>query len=198
MMCAWAPVDAVEDSAEVPGQRVGGGGLVLPATVGSELAVSVHASRRSGMTATASTTAPAQATEEIQDAGHVDVLISAPGFPASVPRTPARPVPRPNLRHPGRPGQPRRDLVDPSVPGGALGQRLVHLRLPVQAVARPSIAAGEEILATSARSLTEYALDHTSATSTGYLGQLVHGGPPVDVEVTRATPGSGCGSPRFL
>src|ERR1035441_6313748 len=50
---------------------------------------------------------------------------------------PAGGVPRPDLRHPGRPGQPGRNLVDSSVPRRALRQRPVHLRLPVQAVARP-------------------------------------------------------------
>src|SRR6266571_2869799 len=48
---------------------------------GSELGlpVSVHASRRAVMTTTASTTASAQGTEEIQDAGYVDVLIVGAG-----------------------------------------------------------------------------------------------------------------------
>ena len=37
-------------------------------------------------------------------------------------------------------------MVDPPVPGHALRQRPVHLRLPVQALAGPPIATGEEIL----------------------------------------------------
>ena len=92
------------------------------------------------MTATAPTTAPAQATEVIQDAGHV--AVRAPGSPASAPRTtcatssPTEPSSSWTPRHNGR------NLVDASVPGSALGQRPVHLRLPVQAVARPLIACG--------------------------------------------------------
>jgi hypothetical protein len=62
---------------------------------------------------------------------------SAPGSPASARRTTCGAVPRPELRRPGRPGRPGRHLVDPPLPGRALRQRPVHLRLPVQAVARP-------------------------------------------------------------
>jgi len=129
-----------------------------------------------------------------QDAGHVDVLIVAPGFRHRWRVPPARPVPRPNLRHPGRPGQPRRDLVDPSVPGGALGQRTCSLRLRFKPWRGPSIEAGERSSPTSARSLTstpstQYIRYQHRVTSASWSTRTAGG----TVESRGATPGSGCG-----
>ena len=100
------------------------------------------------MTATAPAAAPAPGTEEIQRRrSRRRPHRRRRGLRHRRRAPPAGAVPRPDVRHPGRPGQPGRNLVDPPVPGRALRQRPVHLRLPVQAVARPAIAAGEEILA---------------------------------------------------
>ena len=110
---------------------------------------------------------------------------------------PAGPVPRPELRHPGRPGQPGRNLVDAPVPGRALRQRPVHLRLPVQAVARARRSRrARRSSTTSTRSSTTTTSTSTSATSTASPRPA---GPPRTAggpsRSPGATPGSGCGSP---
>ena len=94
---------------------------------------------------------------------------------------PAGPVPRPDLRHPGRPGQPGRNLVDPPVPGRALRQRPVHLRLPVQAVARPVDRGGrgDPRLPRRGHRRGRPRPVHPLP-APGHRGQLVHRGPPVD------------------
>jgi len=68
------------------------------------------------------TTAPAQGTEEIQDAGHVDVLIvgaGVSGIGAAYHLRDQFPTGRSSSWTPRTTG---RNVVDPSVPGGALGQ----------------------------------------------------------------------------
>ena len=110
---------------------------------------------------------------------------------------PAGAVPRPDLRHPGRPGQPRRHLVDPPVPGRALRQRPVHLRLPVQAVARPVDRGGRGDPRLPRRGHRRgRPRRSTSATSTG--SPRPAGRPRTAAGPSRspgATPASGCGSP---
>ena len=103
-----------------------------------------------------------------------------------------------SLRRPRRAGRPRRHLVDPPLPGRALRQRPVHLRLPVQALARPVDRGGRgDPRTTSTRSSRRTTCSSTSATSTGCTGgQLV-------VRRTGAgpwrspgpTPASSCASP---
>ena len=86
------------------------------------------------MTVTESTTVPQPRSSVVEN---VDVLIVGAGVSGigAAHHLRAR-LPREVLRRPGGAGRPRRHLVDPPLPRRPLGQRPVHLRLPVQAVAR--------------------------------------------------------------
>ena len=130
---------------------------------------------------TAPATAPAQGTGRSRTPAMSTSSSSGPGSPASAPRITCGSSPRPDLRHPGRPGQPRRHLVDPPVPGRALRQRPVHLRLPVQAVARPVDRGGrgDPRLPRRGHRRGRPRPAHPLP-APGHGGQLVHRGPPVD------------------
>ena len=94
---------------------------------------------------------------------------------------PAGAVPGPDVRRPRGAGRPRRHLVDQPVPGCPLRQRPVHLRLPVQAVARPVDRGrgGDPQLPRRGHRGERPRAAHPLPPP-GHRGRLVHGGAPVD------------------
>ena len=111
------------------------------------------------MTATAPTTVAAQATEEFQDACDVDASSSAPGLRHRCRVSPARPAPRPNLRHPGRPGQRGGTWWTYRYRGLRSDSALSTYGYRFEPWRGPSIAAGEEILTYLGEVIDEYGLD---------------------------------------
>jgi len=138
---------------------------------------------------TAPATTPAQGAEEIQTLVTSMSSSSAPGSPVSRRAPPAGPVPRPDLRHPGRPGQPRRNLVDPPVPGVRSDSDLFTYGYRFKPWRGQSIAAARRSSPTSTRLLTRRPRPVHPLPAPGHRGQLVHRDRRWTVEVTRGDTG---------
>ena len=150
------------------------------------------------MTTTAPATAPEQGTAEIQDAGHVDVLIVGAGVSGI------------GAAHHLQERFPDRTFVILDAQDNRGGTWWTHRYPGVRSDSDlftygyrfkpwrgPSIAAGEEILAYLDEVIDENDLDAAHPLpAPGHRGQLVHRGPPVD---RGGHPGrhraSGCASP---